>query len=66
LSDGDYELDLTDFEIYYTIANVNSSNNKFYFDKDKKIVTKDQTNYMIQTSQSETGNFKRYHKKKTL
>jgi len=31
LSDGDYELDLTDFETYYAIPNVNSSNNKFYF-----------------------------------
>jgi len=39
LSDGDYELGLTDFETYYTIPNVNSLNNKFYFDKDdKKIV----------------------------
>jgi len=34
LSDGDFELSLTDFETYYTIPNVNSSNNKFYFDKD--------------------------------
>jgi len=34
LSDGDYELGLTDFETYYTTPNVNSSNNKFYFDKD--------------------------------
>jgi len=34
LNDGDYELGLTDFETYYTIPNVNSSNNKFYFDKD--------------------------------
>ena len=36
LSDGDYELGLTDFETYYTIPNVNSSNNNFYFD-DKEI-----------------------------
>ena len=36
LSDGDYELGLTDFETYYTIPNVNSSNNKFYFDKDDR------------------------------
>jgi len=36
LSDGDYELGLTDFETYYTIPNVNSSHNKFYFDKDNK------------------------------
>ncbi|KYM95357.1 hypothetical protein ALC62_13997 [Cyphomyrmex costatus] len=28
LSDGDYELGLTDFETYHTISNVNSSNNK--------------------------------------
>lgn len=32
LSDGSYELGLTDFETYYTIPNVNLSNNKFYFD----------------------------------
>ena len=39
LSDGDYELNLTDFETYYTISNVNSLNNKFYFDEnDKEIV----------------------------
>ncbi|KYM82404.1 hypothetical protein ALC53_07192 [Atta colombica] len=31
---GDYEL--TDFETYHTISNVNSSNNKFYFDEDDK------------------------------
>lgn len=36
LSDGDYELGLTDFETYYMIPNVNSSNNKFYFDNDDK------------------------------
>jgi len=36
LSDGDYKLGLTNFEIYYTIPNVNSSNNKFYFDKYNK------------------------------
>jgi len=35
LSDGDYKLDLTYFKTYM-IPNVNSSNNKFYFDKDKK------------------------------
>ena len=36
LSDGDYELGLTDFETYNTIPNINSSNNKFYYDKDDK------------------------------
>jgi len=36
LSDGGYKLGLTDFETYYTIPNVNSSNNKFNFDKDDK------------------------------
>jgi len=36
LSDGDYELGLTDFETYHIISNVNSSNNKFYFDEDNK------------------------------
>jgi len=52
LSDGDYELGLTDCETYYTIPNVNSLNNKFYFDKDdKEIVIPEEadprTNYMI-------------------
>ncbi|KYN12746.1 hypothetical protein ALC57_15086 [Trachymyrmex cornetzi] len=32
LGDDDYELRLTDFETYYTLANVNSTNNKFYYD----------------------------------
>jgi len=36
LSDGDYELGLMDFETYHIISNVNSSNNKFYFDEDNK------------------------------
>jgi len=38
LSDGDYELGLTNFETYHTISNINSWNNKFYFDKDDKII----------------------------
>ncbi|KYN11265.1 hypothetical protein ALC57_16593 [Trachymyrmex cornetzi] len=29
LGDGDYKLGLTDFETYYTLANVNSASNKF-------------------------------------
>jgi len=33
LSNGNYKFGLTDFETYYSISNVNSSNNKFYFDK---------------------------------
>jgi len=33
---NDYELSLTDFETYHTIFNVNSLNNKFYFDEDDK------------------------------
>ena len=38
LSDGDYELGLTNFETYNTIPNVNSTNNKFYFDDNDEIV----------------------------
>ncbi|KAL6254325.1 hypothetical protein P5V15_014374 [Pogonomyrmex californicus] len=37
LSDDDYELGLTNFETYNTIPNVDSTNNKFYYD-DKTIV----------------------------
>ncbi|KYN28041.1 hypothetical protein ALC57_02547 [Trachymyrmex cornetzi] len=43
LVDGDYELGLTDFETYYTLANVNSTNNKFYYDS-KEIVIPDGRN----------------------
>ena len=31
LGNGDYELGLTDFETYYTLANINSTKNKFYY-----------------------------------
>ncbi|KYQ56420.1 hypothetical protein ALC60_04650 [Trachymyrmex zeteki] len=37
LSDGEYELGLTNFETYNTIPNITSANNKFYFDTDKTI-----------------------------
>jgi len=47
LSDGDYELGLTDFETYYTIPNVNSSNNKFYFDKDDKEIVIPEGSYEL-------------------
>jgi len=47
LSDGDYELGLTDFETYYTIPNVNSSNNKFYFDKDDKEIVVPEGSYEL-------------------
>jgi len=38
LSDGDYKLGLMDFETYHMISNVNSSNNKFYFDKERIVI----------------------------
>src|SRR5580765_1268518 len=38
LSDDDYELGLATFETYNTIPNVNSSNNKFYFDVDDDVI----------------------------
>ncbi|KYQ53604.1 hypothetical protein ALC60_00519 [Trachymyrmex zeteki] len=38
LNDADYELDLTDFETYHTLVNVNSTNNKFYFDDDEIVI----------------------------
>jgi len=47
LSDGDYELGLTDFEMYYTIPNVNSSNNKFYFDEDDKEIVIPEGSYEL-------------------
>ena len=48
LSDGDYELGLTDFETYHTIPNVSSKNNKFYFDNDDKEITIPEGSYEIQ------------------
>jgi len=39
LSDGDYDLGLAIFETYYTIPNVNKSNNRLYFTKDNKEIT---------------------------
>ena len=47
LSDDDYELGLTDFETYYTIPNVNSSNNKFYYDKDDKEIVIPEGSYEL-------------------
>ena len=47
LSDADYELGLTNFETYYTIPNVNSSNNKFYFDKDDKEIVIPEGSYEL-------------------
>ncbi|KAL6420392.1 hypothetical protein ACFW04_008291 [Cataglyphis niger] len=38
LNDGDYELGLTTFETYNTIPNVNSANNKFYFDDNDEVI----------------------------
>jgi len=35
---GDYELGLTDFEMYYTLADVNSTNNKFYYDNEEIVI----------------------------
>lgn len=38
LNDDDYELGLTNFETYNTIPNVNSTNNKFYFDDNDEVI----------------------------
>jgi len=46
LSD-DYELGLTDFETYFTMPNINSSNNKFYFDKDDKEIVIPEESYEL-------------------
>ena len=48
LSDGDFEFGLTDFETYYMIFNVMYSlNNKFYFDKDDKVIVIPEGSYEI-------------------
>ena len=46
-SDGEYELGLTNFETYNSIQNVDSTNNKFYFDFDDKIITIPEGSYEI-------------------
>jgi len=64
LSDSDYELGLTDFETYYTISNVNSSNNKLYFDKDDKEIILEGSYKLHDIDKYLKRNFKRYHEKK--
>jgi len=49
LSDDVYELGLMLFETYYTISNVNVSNNKFYFSKDDAKITIPEGSYELQT-----------------
>lgn len=39
ISDGDYELGLIDFETFNTIPNINSNNNKFYFNNNDEVIT---------------------------
>jgi len=56
LSDDDYEFGLTDFETYYSISNVNSSNNKFYFDKDDMEIIIPEGSYEGHWQISETCN----------
>lgn len=48
LNDDGYELGLMDFETYHTIPNVNSSNNKFYFDKNDTEITIPEGSYELQ------------------
>ncbi|KYN40759.1 hypothetical protein ALC56_04837 [Trachymyrmex septentrionalis] len=47
LSNGEYELGLTNFETYNAIPNVISTNNKFYFDTDDKIITIPEGSYEL-------------------
>ncbi|KMQ83507.1 hypothetical protein RF55_19840 [Lasius niger] len=47
-SDTEYEFGLADFETYYTISNVNSSNNKFYFGNDNAEITIPEGSYELQ------------------
>ncbi|KYN22268.1 hypothetical protein ALC57_05331 [Trachymyrmex cornetzi] len=47
LSNGEYELGLTNFETYNAIPNVTSANNKFYFDTDDKIITIPEGSYEL-------------------
>ncbi|KAL6263006.1 hypothetical protein P5V15_001139 [Pogonomyrmex californicus] len=47
LSDDDYELGLTNFETYNTIPNVDSTNNKFYYDDDDKTIVIPEGSYEL-------------------
>lgn len=47
LSDDDYELGLTNFETYNTIPNIDSTNNKFYYDNDDKEITIPEGSYEL-------------------
>ena len=47
LSNGEYELGLTNFETYNAIPNVTSTNNNFYFDTDDKIITIPEGSYEL-------------------
>ena len=47
LSDDAYELGLANFETYNTIPNVNSTNNKFYFDVNDETVTIPEGSYEL-------------------
>ncbi|KAL6263083.1 hypothetical protein P5V15_005884 [Pogonomyrmex californicus] len=47
LSDDDYELGLTNFETYNTIPNINSTNNKFYYDDDDKTIVIPEGSYEL-------------------
>jgi len=70
LNDGD-KLGLTDFETYYTILNVNLSNNKFYFDKDDKEIVIPEESYELFDIHKYlkpilTRTFNCYHEKKDI
>ena len=47
LSNGEYELGLTNFETYNAIPNVTSTNNNFYFDTDDKVITIPEGSYEL-------------------
>jgi len=47
LSDDDYELGLATFETYNTIPNVNSTNNKFYFDVNDEVIAIPEGSYEL-------------------
>ncbi|KYN41683.1 hypothetical protein ALC56_03903 [Trachymyrmex septentrionalis] len=47
LSNGEYELGLTNFETYNAIPYVTFTNNKFYFDTNNKIITIPEGSYEV-------------------
>ena len=66
LSNGKYKFDLTNFETYNAIPNVISTNNKFYFDTDDKIITIPEGSYELSATNKYLRAAIRHIRRRTL